>query len=285
MRNADILLCGEPAFLCWLLFKFNFKSVLGYLGNPLGSYLSASMQTAFYSFIYETPQLTTSVNASLQLVFMSPPIAASAYWSTGVQFPVLRPVADYITYSATYRETDVHDVLITKQVFTFWDFRCMLSQVANIVKSWTPKWHFHDISHLEDSWKALPSFRAALMVPYDAQTLVFYELYSFGMPLLVPNQMLLPLFFMRSYGQDGGVAHQRPGWSLKRQGAAWGRWHQGSFNELLWWAMFSDIARMPHLLVWSSLAELFHLLASPLSTVSAKMLEVTRQHRARSLGF
>ena len=40
---------------------------------------------------------------------------------------------------------------------------------------------------------------------------VFYELYSLGMPLLVPEETLLPLFFMRSYGYDGSVQHQRPG--------------------------------------------------------------------------
>ena len=142
---------------------------------------------------------------------------------------------------------------------------------------------------------------------------VFYELYSLGLPLLAPQETLLPLFFMQRYGQDGHVAHQRPGkvgklevsqqfgcedwlqvedqwspvdlqwfpvistrknrisidlvlftllwnicssfnlgWNLRRSGAAWGCWHQGSLNELRWWAMFSDMARLPHLLVWSS---------------------------------
>ena len=281
LATNNFLVCGEPAFLCWILQNFNAKPVLGYLGNPLGAYLNAENQISFYDFISETPQLTTAMNASFQLVFMSPPLAASAYWQTGVRIPVLRPVADYLATGASYG-SDSNKVLITKQVFTFWDFRCILNQMG---QGYTSPWQFQYISHLEDSWKALPSFRAAVMLPYDAQTLVFYELYSFGMPLLVPNEMMLPLFFMRSYGQDGGVAIQRPGWSLKRQGVAWGRWHQGSFNELRWWAMFSDIARMPHLLFWSSLAQLFSLLGSPMSAISTKMLQLTKQHRKRSLEF
>ena len=40
---------------------------------------------------------------------------------------------------------------------------------------------------------------------------MFYELYSLGMPLLVPTETLLPLFFTRSYGYDGDGARQRPG--------------------------------------------------------------------------
>lgn len=49
-----------------------------------------------------------------------------------------------------------------------------------------------------------------------------------------------------------GLHLVKTGWHLRAQGGAWGRWHQGSFNELRWWAMFSDIARLPHLLVGAS---------------------------------
>lgn len=226
-------------------------------------------------------------------MFMSPPIAAQAYWQMGRRIPVMRPVADYLGVS--YAPATL-DVLITKQVYTFWDFQCILNEGAQplpgtqATPAETRPVRFRYMSHLEDrSWKAWSSFRAAVVLPYDAQTLVFYELYSLGMPLLVPEETLLPLFFMRSYGYDGSVQHQRPGWQLTRSGAAWGRWHQGSFNELRWWAMYSDLARLPHLLAWSSLAELFGFLlpsrAEKLSSTSAAMRQVTQQHRQRSLNF
>lgn len=283
--QSDLLLCGEPAFLCWLLYEY--KPVVGYLGNPLGAYLTAKWQMLFYDFVAKTPQ------ASLQLVFMSPPIAAQAYWQMGRRIPVMRPVADYLGVS--YAPATL-DVLITKQVYTFWDFQCILNEGAQLLPGTqatpaeTRPVRFRYMSHLEDrSWKAWSSFRAAVVLPYDAQTLVFYELYSLGMPLLVPEETLLPLFFMRSYGYDGSVQHQRPGWQLTRSGAAWGPWHQGSFNELRWWAMYSDLARLPHLLAWSSLAELFGFLlpsrAEKLSSTSAAMRQVTQQHRQRSLNF
>jgi len=275
-QESDLLLCGEPAFLCWLLFEWQ-KPVIGYLGNPLGAYLNTEMQIVFYDFVAKT----LATHTSLQLVFMSPPIAAQSYWQTGTLIPVLRPVADYM--DVQYNPENL-DVLITKQVFTFWDFQCILN--AGISEGEISTWRFQYMSHLDSTWKAWSTFRAAVVLPYDAQTLVFYELYSLGLPLLVPQETLLPLFFMRSYGQDGHVAHQRPGWNLRRSGAAWGRWHQGSFNELRWWAMFSDIARLPHLLVWSSLAELFSLLCPALlATTSTAMLEVTKQNRQRSLEF
>ncbi|OLP85311.1 hypothetical protein AK812_SmicGene33729 [Symbiodinium microadriaticum] len=249
--QADVLLCGEPAFICLLFAELN-RTVLGYVGNPLGAYLTADDQMQFYSFVAQVPQRTSSLHAALQLVFMAPPIAAQGYWQTGVRLPVVRPVALYARSSQPKQMPSSEDVLITKQVFTFWDFQCLLNAA---LPSWAwGKWSFRYMTHLKDrSWAAWASYRAAVVLPYDPQTLVFYELYSLSMPLLVPSKELLPLFFARSYGQDRSAAVQRRGWALQRSGAAWGRWHEeASFNELRWWAHLSDVAQLPHLLALAS---------------------------------
>ncbi|CAE7241959.1 unnamed protein product [Symbiodinium natans] len=293
LHRADVLLCGEPAFICALLAELN-KTVVGYVGNPLGAYLTADDQKKFYSFVAQVPQFTSSKGASLHLVFMAPPIAAQGYWQTGVRMPVVRPVARYASVagpSAPSQPAPSQDVLITKQVFTFWDFQCLLNSALS---SWgmPPKWSFRYMTHLKDrSWRAWASYRAAVVLPYDPQTLVFYELYSMAVPLLVPSKALLPLFFARSYGQDASVAIQRQGWRLRRSGSAWGRWHEeATYNELRWWALLSDIAQLPHLLAWSSLAELLALLTSPasgrtLADTSKAMAEVTKQNCWRSMSF
>ena len=100
-------------------------------------------------------------------VFMSPPLAAAAYWQTGVKMPVLRPVADYlpVVYS-NEKAFKAAKLLISKQIFTFWDFRCILNRAKE-----SSEWHFEYISHLEDWWKAVSEFRGAVVLPYDAQTL------------------------------------------------------------------------------------------------------------------
>ena len=41
-QAADVLLCGEPALLCWLL--YGEKPVFGYLGNLLTAYLIPEKQ-------------------------------------------------------------------------------------------------------------------------------------------------------------------------------------------------------------------------------------------------
>ncbi|CAE7544288.1 unnamed protein product [Symbiodinium sp. CCMP2456] len=256
--QADVLLCGEPAFSCLLFAELN-RTVLGYVGNPLGAYLTADDQMQFYSFVAQVPQRTSSLHAALQLVFMAPPIAAQGYWQTGVRLPVVRPVALYAKSSQPKHMRSSEDILITKQVFTFWDFQCLLNAA---LPSWAwGKWSFRYMTHLKDrSWGAWASYRAAVVLPYDPQTLVFYELYSLSMPLLVPSKELLPLFFARSYGQDGSTAVQRRGWALQRSGAAWGRWHEeASFNELRWWAHLSDVAQLPHLLAFASAMSLVFL--------------------------
>ncbi|CAE7780868.1 unnamed protein product [Symbiodinium sp. CCMP2592] len=284
--QADVLVCGEPAFICLLLAELN-RTVLGYVGNPLGAYLTADDQMQFYSFVAQVPQRTSSLYAALQLVFMAPPIAAQGYWQTGIRLPVVRPVALYAKSSRPKHMPNSEDVLITKQVYTFWDFQCLLNSALPSASGRT--WSFKYMTDLKDrSWGAWASSRAAVVLPYDPQTLVFYELYSLAVPLLVPSKDLLPLFFARSYGQDGSTAVQRRGWALQRSGAAWGRWHEeASFNELRWWAHLSDVAQLPHLLAWSSLAELMGLLndAMRLVATSAAMIEVTNQNWRRSTLF
>jgi hypothetical protein len=56
-------------------------------------------------------------------VFMSPPIAAQAYWQMGRRIPVMRPVADYLGVS--YAPATL-DVLITKQAPSGWDVHGLL---------------------------------------------------------------------------------------------------------------------------------------------------------------
>ena len=96
---------------------------------------------------------------------MSPPLAAAAFWQTGVKMPVVRPVADYLP--SAWKGYEKAKLLITKQIFTFWDFRCILNRMAQE----SSQWHFEYVSHLEDWWKAVSDFRGAVVLPYDAQTL------------------------------------------------------------------------------------------------------------------
>ena len=101
---------------------------------------------------------------------MAPPIAAQGYWQTGVRLPVVRsapdggrdtvctsrcavrPVALYARSSQPKQMPSSEDVLITKQasshssahgsadgvallrrqVFTFWDFQCLLNAASQL---------------------------------------------------------------------------------------------------------------------------------------------------------
>eukprot|EP00928_Gymnodinium_smaydae_P037304 TRINITY_DN2591_c1_g1_i1.p1 TRINITY_DN2591_c1_g1~~TRINITY_DN2591_c1_g1_i1.p1 ORF type:complete len:718 (+),score=120.92 TRINITY_DN2591_c1_g1_i1:48-2201(+) len=294
IAEAHALLCGEPAFLCVLLHSLRQHPVIGYLGNPLGAYLPASAQEEVYSFVAAEAYISLASVVStevdrgrhgLLLVFMAPPIAAQAYWQTGVEFPVVRPLGRYT--GASYTGTS-RNVLVTKQIYTFWDFQCLLNRavVAQV------DWRFVYMTHLQDtSYTAWARHRAAVVLPYDPQTFVFYELYGMAVPLLVPAEAALPLFFMRSYGNAPETAHRRGGWSgPSAKAPAWGEWHDAaSFNELRWWAMFSDVAEgMPNLLTWNSFAELLEYLLVPsgkLESASTGMRSATSAAHTRASRF
>ena len=93
-------------------------------------------------------------------------------------------------------------------------------------------WKFHSNLKVEDQWSPVDLEGFPMMSTRKDQISIDWVL------LTLPWNICSTFVFL--------------GWNLRRSGAAWGRWHQGSFNELRWWAMFSDIARLPHLLVWNS---------------------------------
>ena len=56
LRAADVLICFEPAFLCGPLLRLGGRPVIGYIGNPLGTYLHEEEQEEYYEMVRDAMQ-------------------------------------------------------------------------------------------------------------------------------------------------------------------------------------------------------------------------------------
>ncbi|CAK0906182.1 unnamed protein product [Prorocentrum cordatum] len=193
-----------------------------------------------------------------------------------------------------------------------WDVPCILNQfAASLARAEDaagvgPRarrynatgWSFVRMADLADkSWSNWARHRAAVVLPYDPQQIVFYELYGMGLPLLVPSESLLPLMIRLGYTNLRDFARTRPGWTVPADelGCMWTeeclcadieRILDAEVWELRWWSSLTDYARMPHLLRWSSFPELMaRLVHTDLPGLSARMRRESNVLLVRSADF
>lgn len=286
MRVSDALFCFEPAYLCALFLALDRQPVIGFVGNPIGTYLHAEDQVAFYDLVARVTQENPLGKRRLVLTFTSAQLAAQTYWQTGAMSTVMRPMGRYT--EVTHRVI-TRNVLITKYLVLFYDFACLFNHMA--VGS---DFQFVMINELDDrSWSSWAGHRAAVVLPYETTQLVVYELYSMGVPILMPALALLPLFFRRGLATLQDVAHRAalsPESLPASAGAAWGSFHEeATWSELEWWALFSEMGNLPGILTWSSIADvMLHLSPSRttmLQQAQHSMRRATEEAFVRALDF
>jgi len=292
IQGADILMCSEPPFFCALLSGLG-KPVFGYIGNPFGAYLRPGRpQEQFYArFHGELASDTRNAFAC-----MSPYLSALVYWHTGISLPVVRPLGLYTR--ATYRPS-LRDILVTKQIFSAWDAVCVFNRFAEVLSDSEaaagvkPRYRLYNgtrfvhIKHLRDqTWVNWARHRAAVFLPYDPQQMVFYELYSMNIPLLVPSHELLPMMIRFGYTNLQDFEYARPGWKAPPTDLPYHWTEKANSWELRWWSSLTDFARAPHVLRWSSVPELLRqLLHSNLEGVAAKMRRATEMQLLEATDF
>ncbi|CAJ1405204.1 unnamed protein product [Effrenium voratum] len=261
VRKADVLMCSEPPFFCQMFLGMG-KTIFGYIGNPFGAYLLPGQpQEEFYQ-AFQT-KLAVGMNS---FACMSPYLAALIYWHSGIHVPVVRPLGLYT--AASYMPSPLAKILVTKSIFVATDMALVLNDFVQALqeleeKARVPLKHFQSnatrfvrLEHLSDrSWANWARHRAAVFLPYDPQQMVFYELYSMAIPMLVPDDSLLPFFIRFGYTNLQEFRYQRPGWHVPPEELPdWGE--NAMPRELRWWSSLTDFALSPHLLRWRSIPEL-----------------------------
>ena len=101
------------------------------------------------------------------------------------------------------------------------------------------------------------------------------------------------MLFANGYASLREVAQQIrnvPDYLPAQDGAAWGRFHEGSsWTELQWWASLSEMSSLPGLLRWSSLAQIVEILSPANTEALAQSVHAMRRSSeaafVRSLDF
>eukprot|EP00913_Durusdinium_trenchii_P016523 g15529.t2 len=195
------------------------------------------------------------VNPRNSFACMSPYLGALIYWHSGVHVPVVRPLGLYTgaSYQPLSAGRFSRSILVTKSIFVPVDLAMVLNDFVaalrkleerergldllrgalgflrgfyrtNFEKALVPLklWEsnhtlFANLKQLSDpSWSNWARHTAAVFLPYDPQQMVFYELYSMGVPLLE-------------------FRYQSPGWEVPREELRYDWTENAELYELRWW--------------------------------------------------
>eukprot|EP00928_Gymnodinium_smaydae_P057496 TRINITY_DN40732_c0_g1_i1.p1 TRINITY_DN40732_c0_g1~~TRINITY_DN40732_c0_g1_i1.p1 ORF type:complete len:318 (+),score=25.38 TRINITY_DN40732_c0_g1_i1:434-1387(+) len=121
----------------------------------------------------------------------SPLNAAQFFWHVGVKIPVIRFHGLYTR--ANYLADPTAAVLIFR--FELWDrpvgavFRGLLRHFAEALSMHTHFVFLENGEHLD--YSAMVRHRAVFLFPWDCELVIFHELYSAGVPLLLPDMRWL----------------------------------------------------------------------------------------------
>jgi len=283
-QEADILMCTSPAVLCTLLAPFE-RPMLAYLGEPL--LLSVHKDDVddwwgnFHALATAPGHFFACYNH-----FLSEMIR----YQTGLSLPVVRLHGLYT--GVVYAPAGSTEVLVVKGPNICLDPVCLLNRfVAAAVGSGpngsvaaggdgsalepvsdisqygrshrggghAARLRFIGLDELHGApYAKIASFRAVVFYPYDVALALFYELYSMGMPILMPFPRLLRFYVFRGLHSGGEYHRVRPGrdpgpgpapFLAQMETQPW-------FEAAEYWSSWTDFARFPHLLRFGYVAEI-----------------------------
>ncbi|CAK9030903.1 Transmembrane protein 144 homolog A (Transmembrane protein 144 homolog 1), partial [Durusdinium trenchii] len=284
-RAMDITICTSPAVLCLLLFPFK-KPLLGYFGEPLLLSVEASVRQQWFQQFH---QMATDPQSFFACY--NPFLSSMIEYQTGLQLPTIRLHGLY----TQVRHRDVwadatrgKQLLVLKGPNICLDSVCLLNRFSENLSS---KHQFVGLDELGGApYETLASFRAAVLYPYDVALAIFYELYTMSMPLLLPSERLLSFYVFRGLHSN---AEYHFVWDEHQASAsAWMAPFVPAMEPSKWfaraapWSLRTDFAQFPHLLRFSSVAELFERLeSSDWAEVSRQMSRFNEETLAQSAAW
>ena len=269
-RAMDIGVCTSPAVLCLLLLPFE-KPLLGYLGEPLLLAVDGNTRNQWFQ------QFRSMVTAPKHFFACYNPFLSSMIeYQTGLALPIIRLHGLYTQVSAGYgRVRDSRDeILVVKGPNICIDSVCLLNRfmqnLANDPKDPNNPSSVVKFIGLDElggaPYEVLVSFKATVLYPYDVALAIFYEIYTMCMPLLLPSEELLPFFVFRGLHSIAEFHHSDP-YTPDKQNMTLPPFVP-AMDPAKWfyaagpWSSRTDFAKFPHLLRFSSVADLFALVSN-----------------------
>lgn len=215
--SLDLLLCTEPLVGCLMLQKLYKEKqgkrlpLLAYLGVALLIYVPPYDLKNFWNLLDEQMEDTVIYTNNRVL-------REQVFYQTGIRAPYVRSHGLYT--NAVYTPL-THDVLFWRApLFVYPTMRCAIQQFLRNIKNTGAS--FPGIRFLEEQesmeYSAVALFRMVILLPWDHALMTYFELYSMGMPLMLPKEDWIYRFiYQRGQLSVGEPLYQsvHPGRKLK----------------------------------------------------------------------
>eukprot|EP00927_Polykrikos_kofoidii_P057170 TRINITY_DN51284_c0_g1_i1.p1 TRINITY_DN51284_c0_g1~~TRINITY_DN51284_c0_g1_i1.p1 ORF type:complete len:686 (-),score=77.98 TRINITY_DN51284_c0_g1_i1:194-2251(-) len=292
-HEPDLLICTSPFILCALLQEATSLPLLAYFGLPLlwkrptDHFDDKAARAAFWKELVrlgDEPRVVMATNNPLlteQIAFQTP----------NMLLPTVRPHAVFAR--ATYAPKLQNKVLVASRTkFNWVTLGCALRRFAPDGYPFT----FEILnSDSKLTFKELSSRRAAVLVPWEHALMAFFEFYSMGVPLFMPDA---PWAYRLLFDSEGNLGSTKrlyedvtPGCDVA-VGCTVTRPHPFSPFDLdplesrRYWYQYSSLAQWPHVHRFSSLAKLLELLyVVDTSRTSALMKDFNDRTFVQSVAF
>eukprot|EP00927_Polykrikos_kofoidii_P024091 TRINITY_DN21982_c0_g1_i1.p1 TRINITY_DN21982_c0_g1~~TRINITY_DN21982_c0_g1_i1.p1 ORF type:complete len:672 (-),score=80.94 TRINITY_DN21982_c0_g1_i1:28-2043(-) len=257
-READVFVCTSPAVLCTLFLPFG-RPLVAYLGEPI---LLSVPKEEVNDWWHTFQAMVTAPGA--YFACYNRYLSEMIRFQTGLSLPVVRLHGLYT--GARYSATSPHEVLVVKGPNICLDPGCLLNRFAASAAGgsgdrFTDNLRFVSMDEIIGglAYERMASFRAAVIYPYDVALALFYELYTMGVPMLLPKVTLLRFYVFRGLHSDSAYHHISPGVETDRDvpkpfiaAMDYEQW----FRASTYWSGLTDFATFPNLLRFGTVAEL-----------------------------
>mmetsp|Transcript_44922 Transcript_44922/g.101686 ORF Transcript_44922/g.101686 Transcript_44922/m.101686 type:complete len:424 (+) Transcript_44922:945-2216(+) len=213
MQSADLLLCTEPLVGCLMLKGIAAERrgysmpLLGYLGVALLNNCPPEdvkrFWAAFESDVVDEPSTVLAVNNLI--------LSEQVFYQTGFRLPYIRAHGLYTKVS--YAPSKPAALFWRAPLFSYQTFRCAVGQfMAEFNGKYPLEIEFMDDGSI--AYEDIVKFRSVVLVPWDHALMTFYEMYSMGIPIFLPQRTWMYRFlYQRGQLSVGERLYQaiRPG--------------------------------------------------------------------------
>ncbi|CAE8717322.1 unnamed protein product [Polarella glacialis] len=290
LAEVDVFLCSHPSYTCrlfWPLVTRADKPLLGFLASAavLEMAVPADDLTQWLRDFRDM-----AAHPRVQFATCSPLFAEKVRQQVGVVIPVTRFFGFHVmARGSSYLPSKLSEVLIWKSnndwIDNWKDFHKLLDALS-VFKEEESKVHltFKGLRELrspgEADYSSLASFRATLFLPYEPSLLAFYEFYHLGMPLFVPDPSVASVYMYNgavamSSCTDSIVSPTAP----SNECGCYLHEDESYAMRIACVRGYSDFYRLPHVQLFSSLAELVEKLHS---TGERRLQEISAGMRLES---
>lgn len=193
LRQAELLLCTEPLAGCLMLRQVAARRnrrlpLLGYLGVALLNSCPPQDLNVFWRALRETmapPRQASNSNAAPAVVAVNNLILSEQIvYQSGLRAPYVRAHGLYTGMS--YVPLKANEVLVWRApLFVYQTSQCSIYRFLEGMPSYPINFRFVEESESID-YREVSKHKAVVLLPWDHALMTFYELYSAGMPLLLP---------------------------------------------------------------------------------------------------